>query len=253
MSTLGTLFSGERIKWRRSWVTVAAILCPACQVGFLAVIFWFSDVQVSRIGPGFSIWYQLNHAAWNIIFMPITVALVALLSWDQEEEASAWKHLLVQPVPKRAHYLVKLLSHGTLLAMAQLVFTAALLGCGFLFKKTLHTVNMGPSSLDLAARLALFSFLGALPLLAFHTWLSARFGGVGLALGLTLAGSLSTVLLAGIFPPLFWLPWGLANQGVRLGATGMAGSVGFFIISMLVAAGLMALGTADFSRREEPR
>lgn len=253
MSTLPALFQGERIKWRRSWASVAAILPPLCQVGFLLLIFWFSEIQADILGPGFQVWYQVNHAAWNIIFMPITVALVTLLSWEQEETAGAWKHLLIQPVPRRAHYLAKLLSHSALLLISQVVFSAALVLSGILLNQHASYLSMGPQRLDLAFRLALFSFLAALPLLGLHTWMSTRLRGVGLALATTLVGSLLTTLLVARVPLARWLPWSLASQGVYLGVNGVKGAWGLLLGALLLAALLAILGTLDFSHREEPR
>jgi hypothetical protein len=253
MSALAALFQGERIKWRRSWATVAALLPPLCQLGFLLLIFWFSEVDADKVGPGFQVWYEVNHAAWNLIVMPITVALVALLSWDQEEEAGAWKHLLLQPVPRRAHYLAKLLSHTALLLLAQVVFTGGLILSGLLLKRHATYLSMGPQRLDLALRLGLFSFLATLPLVGLHTWLSTRLRGISLALGTTLAGSLLTVLLLMKTPLARWLPWSLAALGVHFGLNGIRGFGTFLIGALVLTALLMALGTLDFSRREEQR
>jgi hypothetical protein len=253
MSTLAALFQGERIKWRRSWAFVAAVLPPLCQVGFLLLIFWFSEIQADKLGPGFQVWYQVNHAAWNIIFMPITVALVTLLSWEQEETAGAWKHLLIQPVPRRAHYLAKLLSHSALLLISQVVFTTALVLSSMLLRQHASYLTMGPQRLDLAWRLALFSFLAALPLLGLHTWMSTRWRGVGLALAITLVGSLLTSLLVAQVFLARWLPWGLASQAVSLGVNGVKGAWAILFGALLLAALLATLGTLDFSHREEQR
>lgn len=254
MSPLGDLFRGERIKWRRSWATVAAILPPLCQVGFLLLIFWFSEIQADKLGPGFEVWYQVNHAAWNLIVMPVTVALVTLLSWDQEEAAGAWKHLLLQPLPRQHHYLVKLLSHGALLLVAQAVFTGTLLLSGLLLRRHATFLSMGPQRLDLLLRLALFSLLATLPLVALHTWLSTRLRGLGLALSTALVGSLLTALLLTAQVPLArWLPWSLAGLGVRLGTQGVRGAGTVLAGALLLGALLAALGTLDFLRREEQR
>lgn len=256
MSThaLFALFKGERIKWRRSWATVAAVLTPLCQAGFLFLMFWFSEIQADQLGPGFIVWYRINFLAWNLIFLPVTVALVCLLSWDQEEEAYAWKHLLLQPVPRRTHYLSKLLSHVGLLVIAQGVFTMAVLGFGYLLAGHATYLTMGSPSLGFAFRLSLFSCLAMLPLLAVHSWLSSRQQSVGLALGIALVGSLLTVLMIGSGVGAFrWLPWGLAVGAVDFGERGVHGAWGFLTGSLAVSALLMTAGTVDFARREEMR
>lgn len=253
MNLPAALFQAERIKWRRSWVFVAAVLPPICQVCFLLLLFWFSEIQADQLGPGYQVWYQINHAAWNVIFMPITVALVTLLSWDQEETAGAWKHLLIQPIPHRDHYLTKLISHAALLFIAQTAFSATLILTSLVLNYHASYLSMGPQRLDLAIRLSAYSFLAALPLVAFHTWLSTRLRGVGLTLTIALAGSLLTVLTMVKSPLARWLPWSLASQGVMFGANGVGGAWGSLLIALFLASLFLTLGFIDFSHRDELR
>ena len=253
MTSLAALFHAERIKWKRNWATVVAILCPASLVGFLFLIFWNSEIQASKLGPGFQVWYQVIYSAWNLIFMPITVALVCLLSWEQEEEAGAWKHLLLQPVPRRFHYLAKCMSHAALLLIAQLVLFLLVLLTSLLISKYCLYLNMGPPKRLLFTGLGVTSFLASLPLLGLHTWLSTRMRGVGSNLTLALVGSLLTVLLAGLGMPVRWSPWALSGAGVRVVFGTNVGALGLFAAAGALALLLALLGTLDFSRREEQR
>ena len=253
MSSLASLFHAERIKWKRNWATVAAMLCPASLVGFLFLIFWNSEIQASKLGPGFQVWYQVVYSAWNLIFMPITVALVCLLSWEAEEEAGAWKHLLLQPVPRRFHYLAKWLSHAALMLIAQLVLALLVMLTSLLISKYLLYLDMGPRKFSLFAGLGATSFLASLPLLGLHTWLSTRMRGVGSNLTLALVGSLLTVLLAGLQMPVKWSPWALSVAGIRVVFGTDVGAVGLLASACGLALLLVLLGTWDFSRREEQR
>ncbi len=252
MSTLGALFQGERIKWRRSWATVAAILPPLCQVAFLLLIFWFSEIQADALGPGFQIWYQVNSAAWNIIFMPITVALVCALSWDQEREARAWNRLLVQPHPCHLHYLAKLAGHLSLLLLAQILLALVLPLGGWLLQLN-PTLLMGPFPMAIWLRFAGFAGLGSLAVVAFQTWLSMRFPSLFAALAAALAGSwLAVRWLDG--PALAeWLPWGLSGQMVTIFDRHRVLPWAHSLASLAAAALLIGLGTADFGRQHGPR
>ncbi len=253
MTSLAFLFHAERIKWRRSWTTVAAILCPTSLVGFLFLILWNSEIQASKLGPGFQVWYQVTHAAWNSIFMPITVALVCLISWEQEEEAGAWKHLLLQPVSRRAHFLVKLMSHAALLLVAQVVFSCLVFLTSLLISRYLHYLDMGPRRLLLFTGLGATSMLASLPLIGLHTWFSTRVRGVGMNLTLALVGSLLTALWVGLGGAVRWSPWGLASAGVRLATGGEKSPVWLLATAAGFALLLVVAGTLDFSRREELR
>src|SRR5512133_704660 len=143
MTSLGSFFRAERVKWRKSWLLLTAILAPLCQTGFLAVIFWFSESRIRMFKPGFQFWLELNFAAWNLVIMPVIVALVCELSWEQEREARAWNLLLIQPVPRRTHYLVKALGHLALLLLSLALFALLLMLGGYLLQSRPRLL-MGP-------------------------------------------------------------------------------------------------------------
>ena len=253
LAALASLFQAERIKWRRSWTFVVAVLVPLFQVFFLFMIFWFSEILVDRMGAGFPAWYKINYAAWNIIFMPVTATLVAVLSWDQEEEAGAWKHLFLQPVPRATHYLAKLLSHISLLFISQVLFASLLWIGGLILRKNLHYLEMGPALPGMLLRFALASLLASLPLIGLHTWMSTRMRGVGIGLGIALAGSWLSVQWAEKFLLVGLMPWGVSSQVVKAVQKGFGASWRLYLGGLVCALILMAVGTLDFSRREEQR
>jgi lantibiotic transport system permease protein len=216
MKALLRLFRAERIKWRRNWLLVLALLIPVCQVFFLFEIFWFSEVQVNRMGPGFPAWYFINHSAWNVMFMPILAALVAALSWEMEEDCAAWKHLLLQPINRSAQYVAKLVSHLALLGLAQVLFASLLLLGGLLLRSRVPNLQMGPVHPELVVTLTLASLLALLPVVSLHTWLSTRFPGVMSALVTTLGGTWLTLHLAGTTSLVYGSPWFAASQASEL-------------------------------------
>ena len=71
MSVLVSCFRAERVKWRKSWMLLTALLAPLCQVGFLFIIFWFSESRIRMFKPGFQFWLELNFVTWNLMLMPI--------------------------------------------------------------------------------------------------------------------------------------------------------------------------------------
>lgn len=260
---LALFFRAECVKWRKSWVLLTVLLAPICQVGFLTIILWFSNDLVRRFKPGFQFWFEINYLAWNLVFMPIVVALVSELSWDLELEAKAWSHLLVQPAPHRTHYLAKLLSHLALLLLSQILFAALLIPTGKLLESHLGYI-MGPlNRLDFFSgtvplRLwwtwACFSILASVPLVAFHTWLSTRFSGLVTGLAITAAGTWLGVRLAGTTAWVQGLPWGMSSQfAVFFDRWKRHLPWEYFYGSLAAAILLMVLGTLDFSRQKDPR
>ena len=243
-------FAAERVKWRKSWLLVVAVLAPLCQLGFLGVLFWFSESRVQPFRPAFRFWLELNFVTWNLVVMPVAAALTSELSWEQEREANAWKRLLTQPVPRHLHYLVKVVGHTTLLlvSLALFVVFSALIGWVL---QTNPQLQMGPLPWTLAVRLTGYSILAILPVVAFQTWLSMRFPGLWVSLTAALAGSWIAVRLVGTGVLVQLLPWGLAaHMGIIFERWRML-PWSRVPIGLLLAVALVVLGVLDFTRHRE--
>ncbi len=252
MSAFGACFRAERVKWRKSWLLVTAVLAPLCQSGFLAILFWFSDSRIRMFKPGFRFWLELNFVTWNLVVLPVAVALICELSWEQEREARAWNLLLLQPVPRRTHYLVKGLGHGVLILLSQFLLALALLGLGVLLR-TKAELLMGPLPLALLVRFLGYSVLASLAPVAFHTWLSMRLPGLWIALATALAGSWTALHLVGGSALVQALPWGLAAHMAIVFERWRVLPWALVPSSLMLAGVLLALGTFDFARHRESR
>jgi hypothetical protein len=252
MTSIDACFKAERVKWRKSWLLVIAILAPLCQTGFLALLFWFSESRLRMFRPGFQFWLELNFVTWNLVLMPIVVALICDLSWEQEREAHAWNLLLLQPLPRRTHYLVKVLSHLSLILLAQALFALLLLLGGFLLC-TKHELYMGPLPWATFLRFTGYSIPASVAVVAFQTWLSMRVPGIWIALAMALAGSWFTFRLVGGTALIQLLPWGLAAHSAIIFERWRLLPWALMPGNLLVAGALVALGALDFSRHRETR
>lgn len=263
MSSLALFFRAECVKWRKSWVMLTMLLAPICQSLFLLMFLWFSDDLVTRFKPGFQFWFELNYLTWNVVFMPIVVALISELSWDLEVESKAWNHLLLQPAPRYTHYLAKLFSHLSLVFLSQLILALLLIPEGLLLRSHLGRImgslteihpftNTAP--LRVLIKFAGYSLLASIPLVAFQTWFSTRFRGLGIALTTAMAGTWLCARLAGTTVLVQFIPWGMTSQIVVFFDRWKRHIPWeFFPGSLLCAAILMGLGALDFSRAKEPR
>lgn len=250
---LARLLRAEMIKWRKNWILVAALLGPLVLAGNLFMILWFSEQLVRRFIPGFAFWIELNYLAWNVILLPILVALICDLSWEQELEARTWNHLLAQPVPRRAHFAAKAASHLALVLLAQGVLALLLVPGGFLLRRHLGWL-MGDFPWQTYLTFAGFSILASVPLVAFHTWLSARFPGLGIAILSGIFGSWAGVKLAGAVKLAWVLPWGMTGQIVAYFDRWHRAMPWLWFPAAWAAAGLLfAAGAWDFQRDREPK
>jgi len=250
MSAMRAALAAEQVKWHKSWVLVVAVLAPLCQLGFLAILFGLSESRIQPFRPGFRFWLELNFVTWNLVVMPLATALIAELSWEQEREARAWHRLLVQPIPRHTHYLVKVLGHGVLMlgSLGLFVLTLGLLG-GLL--QTRPQLLMGPLPWALLLRFTGYSALALLGVVAFQTWLSLRFPGLWLSLTAALAGSWLTARLVGLTALVYTLPWGVAAQMGIVFERWRVLPWSRVPLGLLLAAALVALGTLDFLRRPD--
>lgn len=252
MSTLGACFRAERVKWRKSWLLVTAVLAPLCQVGFLWILFWFSENRIRRFVPGSMFWLELNFVAWNVVLVPVLAALLCELSWGQEREARAWNLSLIQPVPRHIHYLVKVLSHLSLVLLAQALLAGLLLLGAWLLRHQ-PGLLMGPLPWGLFLKFTGYSVLASAAVVAFQTWLSLRAPGFWTGLAGALGGTWLAVRLVGESQAVHLLPWGLAAHATlaferwRVLPWAQAG------LSLLSAGLLVILGCWDFTRRPAPR
>lgn len=239
-------FQAERIKWRRSWASALAVIAPLSQVLFMFIFYWFLEDRADPTGPGFLAWYQVNGNGWNLFFMPITVALIASISWDTEEMSGGRKHFFVQPCSTTAHYIVKLASHLALVILSQIVFFGMLVLCGIALRRYVPTLDMGTLQLKMLWHLASASLFASLPLVALHTWVSSKFKGLLTCITFAVAGSLITSQMADGTTLVYLSPWGMAAQTVAISNGSQGGGLGLLGASMVITVSLAVLGTLDF-------
>jgi hypothetical protein len=184
--------------------------------------------------------------------MPIVAGLVCELSWEQEREARALNLMLIQPIPRRTHYLAKLLSHLTLLLLALVLFSLALLLGGYILQQK-PSLLMETLPMPLFLRFMGYSALALVPVVAFHTWLAMRIPGLWISLAIALAGSWFTLRLVGLSALIQLLPWGLAVHMTIMFERWRALPWALVPGSLLAAGAMVVMGTIDFSRHRESR
>jgi hypothetical protein len=249
MSAFWRFFRAERVKWWRSWGLLTAVLTPITQVGTLMVIMWFSGDKAIWLGTGFASWYKINYIAWNLVLMPISVAMVAALSWDLEDSSRAWNRLLIMPAPRFIHFVVKFASHLSLMFLSQLLLALLLIISGLILKAKVPTLPMGSFSPSLLFHFAAYSVAASIPVVSLHTWVPARFPNLGSSLGMALIGSWFTFQYSGMTSFICILPWGLASQVTNIALRAILPSPGMYLSSACSALACLLLGLLDFNRR----
>lgn len=248
--SLRAVVHAEGLKLWKSWALLVAVLAPLTQAGFLFIVFWFSENRVREFGTGFQAWYHVQHTVWNSFFLPVSIALMGAMTWGQEVESAAWKHLLSQPLPRWAHYLGKVGGLLGLGLLAQATFCLALIGGGLLLRVMAPQLQMGPVEFLRLGAFTSLSLLAALPLALLHAWFGSRSARVNSALVVAVGGIwIATQLPASNEHSLLW-PWATA---LRLSGWVHFGKPlpGGLFLSLPLSMALLGLGLWDFSRRPE--
>lgn len=183
--------------------------------------------------------------------MPILATLIGTLSWELEEDAGAWRHRRLQPIPQWSHYAARMLGLGSLVLLANLIFLTAVLVGGMLLRSGVPHLQMGEVQFPVLFRLAGGSLAAALPLLALWTWLPTRLRGIGLNLVITLLGCVLAFRTAGTSMLGALLPWGGTTQvvGMVLEGKGSLPRAAFGAAACVLLLGVV--GLLDSFRREE--
>lgn len=252
MSLLARIFRAERIKLRRSWPLLAAILTPLTSTGFLFVVFWFSFDLVKPQGSGFQTWYQINFLAWNLFLAPTLVALLGVLGWEMEEEAGAWKLLLLQPVPRYSHYAARALGLGSLVLLANLVFLTAVLLGGLGLRAGVPHLRMGAVNPGILLKLFAASYLASISIVALFLWLPTRLHGMGINLVITIIGAMFAFRIAGHSLFGMIIPWSGCSQivGIFMDEKGSLLRVTLEVVASTFLFG--GIGLLDTLGRDEP-
>ena len=250
---MGRLLVAELLKLKRQWASALTFIAPISQACFLFLFYWFLEDRANPHGDGFFTWYQTQGIAWNLFFMPITVALIATLTWDMEAMAGRGKHLFVQPYSRQAHFFAKTMSHFLMMLVATLTLALFVFSGGLLLKRYVPTLDMGNPDLAHLLRLTMISILGTSPLIILHTWIPIRLSGMVGNLVIALGGSWGTLQLAENHPAVSaWSPWGMASQATSFALEGKAGFFKFLLGCLGITLLLLVATTLDFRRRDTP-
>ncbi len=254
MTSLVLLFRAECVKLRKNWPLVVAILAPMVQVGFLTVLIWFSEERVLIFRPGAWFWLEVNAMTWNLVVMPVVVALITHLSWSTEGEARAWNHVLIQPTPLRNHYLVKLLSHFMLLMIGWALLQILLpVGAWILGRNDRLALLMGPMPWVVYLRFGAYALAALLPLVVFQTWFSMRFSGLWGSLAVMAVGTWCGTQLSGREAWTGLFPWGL-NGAMSMALERLVPIPWDRVLWALLGSSIMVfLGLASFREARGPK
>lgn len=189
--------SSEWIKTKRTPIRWLTFLAP---VVFAALVIWYYSMRKITVDTQISI-FQTFFGVWATMVIPLGAGLISGLMIQQEELAGSFNGFLGSKLPRHCLYFGKfamlfLSSTGSIL----LATLSLVIGFSVILKISI------PWSAFIVA--AIMAIIGAIPLLAFHIWISFAWG-MGASIGIGGFGLLIAALMATSLGDKVWqfVPW----------------------------------------------
>lgn len=244
MMSMFRVLHAELLKLRRTLAFRVVFVLPL----LVALLQFFALWRARKFGADFKLWETLPTnmlSIWAVFMMPLLITLETALLNGIEHGDRQWKHILALPVPRHAVYLAKLVVAQALVAASTLFLCVltALAGLAIMQLRS-ELARSGPVPFGWLAKHAALVWLAAWLIIAIHTWVSVRWSGFVVALGVGIGGTFFALFAASASVGKYY-PWLLPMNVFSAERFTTALALG-------VAGGAVAtlLGCLEFVRRD---
>ena len=251
MSALLRALDAERRKLRGTLAAWTCLIAPATVVTLYVLQVGFSRIPVGRVTTPADAWMMFSMSVlslWLFLMLPLLVTLQSALLAGLEHADHHWKHLLALPVPRRVHYLAKLLVLAGMV-LAGFAVLLALIPLGGLVLMQLKPAFGLAGLPDMGALLqrAAPALAASMLIVALHTWIAIRWRSFTVAVSIGMAATVAGFLIGQSERFGHWYPWSMPMQ-----AMATSGAHTDFVVTagLLGGALVSVLGLLDFQRRE---
>ena len=184
---------------------------------------------------------------WTVAAVPILISLQAVGLVSPEHSGKHWKQLYVLPIPRWNIFAAKTALCALLTAVSFLIFSSGSFGLALLRSGLFHldmtTAIPWGSILQMAGR----TYLACLAVIAIQTWLSMRFSGFAIPLGVGLAGTMAAAIFRKPLDLAGWWPWTMPADSLTFGMDHVPTSA---LVSPLAFVVFVVIASRLLSRRE---
>jgi hypothetical protein len=179
--------------------------------------------------------------------LPLFITLETALINGIEHGGNQWKHLFALPLPRHTIYLAKLFTAQALVALSTFALCVMIVLSGLaLGKLRPEMANVGPIPFFWILQHAALVWLASWLILAIHMWVSIRWSGFALSLGVGIGGVFFALFAASAKMGKFY-PW-------LLPVNIFSDAEGRFAVALVLGAvgGAVAVvaGCLEFTRRD---
>lgn len=251
MSPLMRALSAESVKLRGTLALWMCLIAPTVVVALYVLQMSFSKMGDHALGDPAAAWRlfaQSCLALWAILMLPLFVTLEAALLAALEHNERLWKHLLALPVPRRVHYLAKLVALAAMVLLATGVLAVLIpIGGGVLMLVKPAMGLAGAPPWEFIATRGAGLFVAALLIVALHTWISIRWRSFTVAVATGMTATVMGFLIGQSERFGHWFPWTMPIQILA----GEGQYVAFVLVAGLAGGALVTVfGLWDYLRRE---
>lgn len=252
MSPLLRALSAESLKLRRTLALWMCLIAPATVVALYVLQVSFTKFSNNRPPMvAADAWFAFSQSIlvlWCFLMLPLFVTLQAALLAGLEHTDNQWKHLLALPIPRRVHYLAKVLVLVGMVMAAFVLLVLLIPAGGWLLMHVQPAFGLaGMPPLTELARLAAAGFAASLLMVALQSWIAIRWRSFTVAVAAGMSATVVGFLIGQSERFGHWYPWSMASQ-VLAGQ----GQHLQFVVAAGVIGGLAAtvLGLFDYLRAE---
>lgn len=234
----------ELLKLKRTLAFRMIFVAPL----LVAMLQFFVVYRQRKFGADFKLWEMVpkgSLSVWAVFMLPLLVTLETALVNGVEHGEKQWKHLFTLPIPRHAVYAAKWVVAQALAAASTLILVVLTVLAGVaLMRLRPELANSGAVPYGWIFKHAAMVWLAAGLVIAIHTWVSIRWPGFALALGVGIGGTFFALFAASAQIGKYY-PWLLPVNVFMDGRTNAALILG--IVGGLVAA---VIGCVEFVRRD---
>lgn len=241
---LGRALHAELLKLKRTLAVRMIFVGPL----LVAALLFFALWERKSVEPPFNVWNlasQLSLNTWAIFMMPLLITLETALLNGIDHSEKNWKHVFALPLPRHSIYAAKLIIANALMAISTLFLLSISILIGLVMMRIRpEMAHAGAPPIGTMLKQAAMVWLASWLIIAIHNWVSIRWPGFVLPLGVGVGGTFFAIFAAGAKIGKFY-PWLLPFNVFSAERVTMAMWLG-------IAGGVAAaiIGCVEFVRRD---
>lgn len=243
MGDLGRALSTEWLKLRRTLALWMVFVAPVLVVS-LQFFIGYDRMKLPENMQAWPMFVQSSVAIWAVFMLPLFITLETALLNNLEHTAKAWKQLFALPPSRWSIMTAKMLTGFLLIGISTIVLGVSIVLFGKLLSMLRPQFLMEGIPLALIVQKTFFPFIASWLIIAIHSWISARWAGYALSLGIGIGAVFFAVFASGARLGAYY-PWLFP-----LNALGDERSTIALIVGSLGGILFAVFGTWDITRRD---